>query len=58
MLILNTLVTRWKDGIKEGKTNLIAVSIYDHHLIKNNQIFSLNKLNSRELCKMQITKKQ
>ena len=35
---------------------MIPLSIYNHHLIKNNRFFSLNKLSSRELYNMQIIK--
>ena len=38
------------------KGKLITLSIYDHHLIKSNQIFSLNELSSRELYPILIVK--
>ena len=34
--------------------SLENVLIQDHHLIKKSQILCLNKLNSNELCKIQI----
>ena len=42
--------------LEKVNKDLITLSIYDHHLIKNNQIFSLNKLSSRELYNMKIIK--
>ena len=56
MQLINALGTSWKKSIKEENANLITLSIYDHHIIKNNRIFSLNKLSSRELYNMQIIK--
>ena len=56
MQLINASVTSWKKSIKEEKANLIKQSIYYHHLIENNQIFSLDKLSSRDLYNMQITK--
>ena len=42
--------------LEKVNKDLITLSIYDHHLIKNNQIFCLNKLSSRELYNMKIIK--
>ena len=53
MQLINALGTAWKKSVK---ANLIKLSIYDHHLINNNQIFSLNKLSRKELYIMQIIK--
>ena len=49
------LKNSWVDPAKVNK-GLITLTVYDHHLIKSNQIFSLNKLSSRELHNMQIIK--
>ena len=53
---INALCTSCKESRKEEKANLITLIIYHHDLIKNNQIFSLNKLSSRELHNMKIIK--
>ena len=42
--------------LEKVNKDLNTLSIYDHHLIKSNQIFSLNKLSSRELYNMKIIK--
>ena len=52
MQLINALDTSWKMSIKEEKSNLIIVSIYDHHQITTINFFSLNKLSSRELYNM------
>ena len=49
MQLINALGKSWKKSRKEEKVNLITLSVYDHHLIKNKQFLSLNKLSSREL---------
>ena len=44
MKLVNALGKSWKKSMKEEKANLTTLSIYDHHVIKNNQCFPLNKL--------------
>ena len=44
-----------KDNIKNFSGNLNNFSIQDHHLIKCHRIVNLEKLNSRELCKSQLS---
>ena len=39
MKLINAVGTSWKKSIKEEKANLITLSVYDHHLIKNTQNF-------------------
>ena len=56
MQLINAFGTSWKKSIKEEKADLITLSIYDHHLIKINQIFSLNKLSSRKSYDIKIIK--
>ena len=53
--LINALGVSWKKQEKE-KADLITPSIYDRHLIKNNQTFSPNKVSGRELYKMEIIK--
>ena len=53
--LINALGASWKKQEKE-KADLITPSIYDRHLIKNNQTFSPNKVRGRELYKMEIIK--
>lgn len=53
--LINALGASWKKQEKE-KADLITPSIYDRHLIKNNQTFSPNKVSGRELYKMEIIK--
>ena len=38
---MNALGTSWKKSIKEEKANLITLSIFNRHVIKNNQNFFL-----------------
>ena len=40
MQLINASGKSWKKSIREEKANLITLSIYDHHLIKNNFFFS------------------
>ena len=42
--------------LEYGK-NINDLIIKEHHLIKKHQIYCLEKLNSRELCNMQLTPK-
>ena len=46
-----------KDNIKNSAGNLSNLSIQDPHLIKCHKIFNLEKLNSRELWKIQLSLK-
>ena len=39
----------WKDIILKDKGNANNLVIFDHHIMRKSQIFSLNKLTSREL---------
>ena len=52
--INNAAGTSYKKSKKEEKAKLITLSIYDNHLIRNIQFFSLNKPSSRELYNVQI----
>ena len=47
--IIDTLPKTWKDIILKGKGNTKHSAIFDHHIVRNSQICSLNKLTSKEL---------
>ena len=49
MQLVDAFETSWKQSIREQNTNLNSLSLYDHHL-KKKQVYSLGKLNSKELC--------
>ena len=42
MKLINDLGTSWIKLVKEEKTNLIMLSIYDHLIIKNNFFLLIN----------------
>ena len=52
--ITHALPQHWKETIKQFAGNLNNLYIQDHHLIKCNAIYNLEKLNSRELYHMQL----
>ena len=52
--ILHALPREWKEAISVHDGSLENLLIQDHHLIKKNQILCITKLNSIELCKIQI----
>ena len=52
--LLHSLPKPWIEHIFIDTGNLINLAIPDHHLIKKYQILSLNKLNSKELYKVQL----
>ena len=54
MQIINALPKSWKETFLTNEGNLNNLVIHDHHLLKKNQIYSLNKLNSKELYNIQI----
>ena len=54
MQLVDTLEKPWKQSIKEQNTNLNSGSIYGNHLIKKSQVYSLGKLNSKELFNILI----
>ena len=49
MQIIHVLPQYWKETVKHFAGNSNNLYIQDHHLIKCNTIYSLGKLNSREL---------
>ena len=52
--LINAIPKSWKEELR-GSNRSNALSVYDHHLIKKNQIYSLNKCNSKELYYLQIS---
>ena len=54
MQLVDALKTPWKQSIREQNTNLNGLSLYDHHLIKNNQVYPPGKLNSKEIFNILI----
>ena len=47
--IIDALPKTWKDIILKDKGNAKNLVIFDHHIVRNSQICSLNKLTSKEL---------
>ena len=52
--IIHDLLQHWKETINQFAGNLNNFYIQDHHLIKCNTIYNLEKLNSKELYHMQL----
>ena len=53
--LINAIPKSWKEELRRSNRISDALSVYDHHLIKSNQIYSLNKCNSKELYCLQIS---
>ena len=47
--IIDPLLKTWRDIILKDKRNAKNLVIFDHHIVRKSQIFSLNKLASEEL---------
>ena len=47
--IIDALPKTWKDIILKDKRNAKSLVIFDHHIVRNSQIHSLNKPTSKEL---------
>ena len=47
--IIDALPKTWKDIILKDKGNAKNLVIFDHHIVRNSQICSLNKLTRKEL---------
>ena len=47
--IIDALPKTWKDIILKDKGNAKSLVIFDHHIVRNSQIHSLNKLTSKQL---------
>ena len=52
--IIHALPQHWKESLNNFAGNLNNLYIQDHHLIKYNTIYSLEKLNTKELYHMQL----
>ena len=46
--IINALPKTWEDIVLKDKGNAKSFIIFDHHIVRNSQIHSLNKLTSKE----------
>ena len=53
--LINTISKSWKEELRRNNHISDALFVYDHHLIKSNQIHSLNKCKSKELYCLQIS---
>ena len=53
--MINAIPKSWKEELRRSNHISDALSLYDHHLIKKNQIYSLDKCNSKELYCLQIS---
>ena len=47
--IIDALLKNWKDITLKDRGNAKSLVIFDHHIVRNSQIHSLNKLTSKEL---------
>ena len=55
--LTDALPKLWKEHILNSIGNSLNLCVFDHHLIKNNNSYCLNKLGSRELYQIQISGK-
>ena len=53
--MINAIPKSWKEELRRSNHISDALSLYDHHMIKKNQIYSLDKCNSKELYCLQIS---
>ena len=53
--LINAIPKSWKEELRRSNHISDALSVYDHHMIKKNQIYSLDKCNSKELYCLQIS---
>ena len=52
--MINAIPKSWTEELRRSNRISDALSVYDHHLIKKNQIYSLDKCRSKELYCLQI----
>ena len=52
--IIHALPQHWEESVNNFAGNLNNLFIQDHHLIKCNAIYSLEKLNTKELYLRQL----
>ena len=53
--LINAIPKSWKEELRRSNRISDALSVNDHHLVKRNQIYSLDKCNSKELYCLQIS---
>ena len=53
--LINAIPKSLKEELRRSNRISDTLSVYDHQLIKSNQIYSLNKCNSKELYCLQIS---
>ena len=53
--LINAIPKTSKEELRRSSHISDALSVYDYHLIKKNQIYSLDKCNSKELYCLQIS---
>ena len=53
--MINAIPKSWKEELHRSNRISDALFVYDHHLIKSNKTYSLNKCNSKELYCLQIS---
>ena len=53
--LVNAIPKSWSEELCKSNRISDALSVYDHHLIKRNEIYSLDKCNSKELYCLQIS---
>ena len=49
MQLVNTIPSKWKNNFRLSDTNSQNLILLDHHLVKSTSLFSIEKLESREL---------
>ena len=54
--LINSIPKSLKEELRRSNFISDALYVYDRHLIKSNQIYSLNKCNSKELYCLQISR--
>ena len=52
--VIHAIPKQWKENIASFDGNLESLIIKDHNLIKKHQVYSLTRLDSKELYKLQI----
>ena len=54
MQLIHSIPEKWKNIIKNNRISKNLLTL-NHHLLKCNVLFSLEKLNSKKLCLIQLT---
>ena len=53
--LINAIPKSWKEELRRSNRVSNTLSVYDHYLIKRNQIYSLDRCNSKELYCLQMS---